>query len=182
MSDDIREPHSDTQVSIQEKESLTLNGVEKLSLPEGTKVIIPPEKITEKVKKERTQKQIEAFEKMRAKRLENDKNRKLGKEDKQKEIDNIKIQQEKEEEEERQRRAEELKEKLGVNVEVLKKRGRKAGQHIPYKQTQKSELSQDVEKEPPKPVHVAPSQPTYTTNGVNYSNPYMSMLLNKMRR
>lgn len=146
-----------------DENSFTAKGI---TLPEGTKVIIPPEKITEKVKKERSQKQIEAFEKMRAKRLENDQKRKFAKGETQKAKDDIKIQQEKEEEEERQKRAKELKEKLGVDVEVLKKRGRKAGQHIPYKKE-----NQPVEK----PVQVAPQPPTYT-------NPYMSMLLNKMRR
>ena len=154
-------------------ENITLPESALSLLVKGSKVIIPPQKITEKVKKERTQKQIEAFEKMRAKRLENDEKRKLAKGETQKVKDDIKIQQEKEEEEERQKRAQELKEKLGVNVEVLKKRGRKAGQHIPYKQS--STPSQPTEE----PVKITPQlleeKPTYT-------NPYMSMLLNKMRR
>ena len=140
---------------------------EKLSLPEGTKVIIPPEKVSEKKKKERSEAQKAAFEKMRAKRLENDQKRKLSKEEKQIEIDNIKIQQEKEEEEERLKRADELKQKLGVNVEVLQKRGRKPGQHIPYKKEEKVEKIEVKREEPQPPV---------------YTNPYMTMLMNKMRR
>jgi hypothetical protein len=148
---------------------------ENMKLPEGSKIIIAPEKSTEKKKKERSEAQKQAFEKMRAKRLENDEKRRLAKGEKQKEMDNIKIQQEQEEEEERVRRAEELKQKLGVNVEVLKKRGRKAGQHIPYKKEVEKEMkSADVHKD--KPVALQNNiQPAYT-------NPYMNMLLNKMRR
>jgi hypothetical protein len=157
---------------------------DKLKLPEGSKVVIAPEKITEKVKKERTEAQKAAFEKMRAKRLENDDKRKITKGDKQKEMDDIKIQLEKDEEDERLKRAQELKDKLGVDVEVLKKRGRKAGSHIPYKGTSGkstgkesgSTTSGKEEVKEEKIVEVVShSQPTY-------SNPYMNMLLSKMRR
>ena len=153
-----------------------------LKLPEGSKIVIAPEKMNEKKKKERTEAQKQAFEKMRAKRLENDEKRRLAKGEKQKEMDNIKIQQEKEEEEERKQRAEELKQKLGVDVEVLKKRGRKPGQHIPYKK--------DIEKEIQNAdVHIKlEDKPVVMQNNIQrvqppvYTNPYMNMLLNKMRR
>ncbi len=163
------------------------------TIPEGSKVIIPPEKITEKKKKERTQKQIEAFEKMRAKRLENDAKRKMSKEEKQKEIDNIKIQQDQEEEEERKRIADELKEKLGVDVSLLKKRGRKPGQHIPYKKEkeEKEEEKAEVKNIAPNVQNVQNVQNVVNNAPIgsraeqappSYSNPYMAMLLSKMRR
>ena len=149
---------------------------DKLKLPEGSKVVIAPEKITEKVKKERTEAQKAAFEKMRAKRLENDAKRKITKGDKQKEMDDIKIQLEKDEEDERLKRAQELKDKLGVDVEVLKKRGRKAGSHIPYKGTSvKSTGKEEVKEEKIGKLAEQDSHPSY-------SNPYMNMLLSKMRR
>jgi|GEM_PF-4235730 len=139
-------------------------------LPEGSKIILVPEKVTGKIKKERTEKQRTAFEKMRSKRLENDDKRKI---DKQKEMDDIKKEQEKSDEEEIKQRAEELKQKLGVDVEVLKKRGRKAGQHIPYSRAYKQSV------QPIQPVQ--PIRPETVSHPV-YNNPYMAMLLSKMKR
>lgn len=133
------------------------------ALPEGSKIILAQPK----VKKERTQAQKAAFEKMRAKRLENDDKRRLSKDDRVKLEEEAKLQQEKEEEEERLRLAKELVAKYGVDVKVDKKRGRKVGQRIPY--------SKKVEDQAPQPVAPPVAAPQYT-------NPYMSMLLSKMKR
>lgn len=175
-----------------EESSLPLTSGE-VKLPEGSKIILAPEKVTEKVKKERTEAQKEAFKNMRAKRLENDDKRKLAKGEKQKEMDLIKIQQEKDEEDERLKRAEELKQKLGVNVEVLKKRGRKAGTHILYRREtqERSEYKKDTGQEETKienknediaKIHQPTYRPFGTQERSEYTNPYMNMLLNKMKR
>ena len=142
---------------------------EEIHIPEGTKIILPAEKVTEKAKKERTEAQKAAFEKMRAKRLENDSKRRLTKEESQKAMDEVKIQHEKDEEDERLRLAEDLRKKYSAEVTVQQKRGRKPGQRIPYG------------KSAPQPQVVAPVIPTPIAPPA-YSNPYMSMLLNKMRR
>ena len=145
---------------------------EEIHIPDGTKIILPAVKVTEKAKKERTEAQKAAFEKMRAKRLENDSKRRLTKEESQKAMDEVKIQHEKVEEDERLRLAEDLRKKYSAEVTVQQKRGRKPGQRIPYGKS----VTEPKVVEPPVPATPIPiTQPTY-------SNPYMSMLLNKMRR
>lgn len=140
---------------------------EDVKMPEGSKIILAPEKVTPQVKKERTEAQKAAFEKMRSKRLENDQKRRLSKEESLKEMDDVKVKLAADDEVERLRLAEELKRKYGADVKVQQKRGRKPGQHIPYK------------KSPPAPSPiVAPPAPALS----QYSNPYMSMIQAKMRR
>jgi len=149
---------------------------EEVKLPEGSKIILAPEKQTERVKKERTEAQKLAFEKMRAKRLENDQKRRLSKEESQKEMDDVKVKLASDEEAERLKLAEELKRKYGADVKVQQKRGRKPGQRIPYSTTQ--------EDEPKKPV-VKPAvrQPVENLQQPlpQYTNPYMAMLQAKRR-
>jgi hypothetical protein len=140
------------------------------------KIIIPAEKVTEKVKKERSEKQKEAFAKARAMRDENNKKRKFSRQEALKQLDEFKIQQEKEEEDKRLQEADELRQKLGENAEIIvqKKRGRKVGQHIPYKKEQEIPLVSPAEAQKVQPV-IQP-QPAQA-----YTNPYLALLRAKKR-
>lgn len=146
-----------------------------VKIPEGAVITLPAEKLTPQVKKERTEAQKAAFSRMRAKRLENDKKRRLTKEESQTTMDEVKIQQEKEEEEERLRIAEELKKKYAAEVVIKQKRGRKPGHRIPYGGDKPTQLQPQA---PPQ----SRTQPVQPQAPPQYTNPYMMMLQAKMRR
>jgi hypothetical protein len=181
-------------MSAHESSAQQAEEVSVTQLPEGSKLVLAPEKVTPKVKKERTEAQKLAFEKMRAKRLENDQKRRLSKAESQEVEDEVKVQHEQDEEEQRLKMAEELKQKYGVHVVVQKKRGRKPGQHIPYKkpvsqsgQPDRREEEKVTVVQPPTVVEPAVQRPqaplrSAPTGAPQYTNPYMSMLLNKMKR
>jgi hypothetical protein len=102
-------------------------------LPAGAKVVIPAEKVSPAVKKERTEAQKEAYKRMRAALDESTKKRQFSRKEALGKLDELKEQERLEEEEKAKALANELKEKTGAEVVVQKTRGRKPGQHIPYK-------------------------------------------------
>lgn len=103
-----------------------------VKLPPGAKVVLPVEKVSPAVKKERTEAQKEAFKKMRMARDESNKRRQFSRQEALGKIDEMKEEERKAEEEETQRKAKELAEATGATVVVQKKRGRKPGEKIPY--------------------------------------------------
>jgi hypothetical protein len=106
--------------------------VETTKLPPGSKVVLPVEKVSPAVKKERTEAQKEAFKKMRSARDESNQRRQFSRKEALDKIDEMKEEERKAEEEEAQRKAKELAEATGATVVVQKKRGRKPGEKIPY--------------------------------------------------
>jgi hypothetical protein len=102
-------------------------------LPAGAKVVIPAEKVTQAVKKERTEAQKEAYKRMRTALDESTKKRQFSRKEALGKLDELKEQERIEEEEKAKVLADELKQKTGAEVVVQKTRGRKPGQHIPYK-------------------------------------------------
>jgi hypothetical protein len=124
---------SDTSIdSAENSKSVPQSTVETTKLPSGSKVILPAEKVTPTVKKERSEAQKEAFKKMRAARDESNKRRQFSRKEALEKIDEMKEEERKAEEEEAQRKAKELAEVTGAAVIVQKKRGRKPGEKIPY--------------------------------------------------
>jgi hypothetical protein len=105
---------------------------ETAKLPPGSKVVLPVEKVSPAVKKERTEAQKEAFKKMRSARDESNQRRQFSRKEALDKIDEMKEEERKAEEEEAQRKAKELAEATGATVVVQKKRGRKPGEKIPY--------------------------------------------------
>jgi len=118
--------------STQDSKSVPQNTVETTKLPPNAKVILPAEKVSPAVKKERTEAQKEAFKKMRMARDESNKRRQFSRQEALDKIDEMKEEERKAEEEETQRKAKELAEATGATVVVQKKRGRKPGEKIPY--------------------------------------------------
>jgi len=200
---------SDTIIdSAENSKSVPQSTVENVKLPPNAKVIIPAEKVTPAVKKERTEAQKEAFKKMRAARDESNKRRQFSRKEALEKIDEMKEEERKSEEQEAQRKAKELAEATGAAVIVQKKRGRKPGEKIPYGGKQNPNLNidapsppisavynQPIEQQPhykapiqqvqptppPKPV-VAPSGLLPHSNGaVVYENPYLEMIRRKKR-
>jgi hypothetical protein len=102
-------------------------------LPAGAKVVIPAEKVSPTVKKERTEAQKEAYKRMRAALDESTKKRQFSRKEALGKLDELKEQERVEEEEKAKVLADELKQKTGAEVVVQKTRGRKPGSHIPYK-------------------------------------------------
>lgn len=124
---------SDTNIdSGENSKSVPQNTVENVKLPPGSKVVLPVEKVSPAVKKERTEAQKEAFKKMRMARDESNKRRQFSRQEALDKIDEMKEEERKAEEEETQRKAKELAEATGATVVVQKKRGRKPGEKIPY--------------------------------------------------
>ena len=101
--------------------------------PAGAKVVIPAEKVSPAAKKERTEAQKEAYKRMRAALDESTKKRQFSRKEALGKLDELKEQERVEEEEKAKALADELKQKTGAEVVVQKTRGRKPGQHIPYK-------------------------------------------------
>jgi hypothetical protein len=183
-------------------ESIPQTTVETTKLPPNAKVIIPAEKVTAAVKKERTDAQKEAFKKMRSARDEANKKRQFSRKEALEKIDEMKEEDRKQEDESMQRKAKELAEATGASVVVQKKRGRKPGEKIPYGGKQNPNLnidapsppiseiySQPIEKQPhykapfggepsvkaPVPVPApVPPKPVY-------ENPYLEMIRRKKR-
>lgn len=118
--------------STHDSKSVPQNTVENVKLPPGSKVVLPVEKVSPAVKKERTEAQKEAFKKMRMARDESNKRRQFSRQEALDKIDEMKEEERKAEEEETQRKAKELAEATGATVVVQKKRGRKPGEKIPY--------------------------------------------------
>jgi len=172
-----------------------------VKLPPNAKVILPAEKVTPAVKKERSEAQKEAFKKMRAARDEANKRRQFSRKEALEKIDEMKEEERKQEEEAMQRKAKELAEATGAAVVVQKKRGRKPGEKIPYGGKQNLNIdapsppisvvyNQPIEKQPhykapfgsepsvkapvPVPVPAAPPKPVY-------ENPYLEMIRRKKR-
>lgn len=162
---------------------------ETTKLPFGSKVIIPAEKVTPAVKKERTEAQKEAFKKMRAARDESNTRRQFSRKEALEKIDEMKEEERKTEEEEAQRKAKELAEATGAAVVVQKRRGRKPGEKIPYGGKQNPNLnidapsppisavySQPIEKQPRSVPFQTPPPPKPV-----YENPYLEMIRRKKR-
>jgi hypothetical protein len=184
---------SDTSLPEQQ---VPQNTVESVKLPQNAKIIIPAEKVTPAVKKERTEAQKEAFKKMRAARDESNTRRQFSRKEALEKIDEMKEEERKAEEEEAQRKAKTIAEATGAAVVVQKKRGRKPGEKIPYGGKQPLNIdapsppisavySQPIEKQPHykapsrseplvKPQQVQPVQPVY-------ENPYLEMIRRKKR-
>jgi len=177
---------------------------ETAKLPPGSKVVLPVEKVSTAVKKERTEAQKEAFKKMRSARDESNQRRQFSRKEALDKIDEMKEEERKAEEEEAQRKAKELAEATGATVVVQKKRGRKPGEKIPYGGKVNPNLNIDapsppisavynmpIEKqahykapsgkgsvEPPKPQVQPPvQQPIQPV----YENPYLEMIRRKKR-
>lgn len=172
-------------------------------LPSGSKVILPAEKVTPAVKKERSEAQKEAFKKMRAARDESNKRRRFSRKEALEKIDEMKEEERKAEEEEAHRKALELAQATGAAVVVQKKRGRKPGEKIPYggkgkgsdnpnlnidapSPSMSAVYSQPIEKQPhykapsgSEPLVKAPT-PTPPPQPV-YENPYLEMIRRKRR-
>ncbi len=178
---------SDTSLPEQQVPQST---VETTKLPSGSKVIIPAEKVTPAVKKERTEAQKEAFKKMRAARDESNKRRQFSRKEALEKIDEMKEEERKAEEEEAQRKAKELAEATGAAVVVQKRRGRKPGEKIPYGGKQNPNLnidapspsmsavySQPIEKQPRSVPFQTPPPPPKPV----YENPYLEMIRRKKR-
>lgn len=165
------------------------------AIPDGAKIIIPAPKVTEKVKKERTEAQKQAFLRMRQAKDDADKKRKFTRAQALEEVDKLRVEEAKKEEDERLKKVEEMKQSLPANVEVIvqKKRGRKVGEKIPYggknkivqedtKETLIEQVNHNVPASVPKSIYapkVVHTQP-FLPNPV-YENPYMAMLRNKRR-
>lgn len=183
-------PSSDTSSQVA---SVPQSTVESVKLPPNAKVIIPAEKVTSEVKKERTEAQKEAFKKMRAARDESNQRRQFSRKEALEKIDEMKEEERKVEEEEAQRKAKELAEATGAAVVVQKKRGRKPGEKIPYGGKPNLTIdapsppisavyNQPIEKQPhykaptpqPIPTPIPPPKPVY-------ENPYLEMIRRKKR-
>jgi len=134
-----------------------------VKLPPNAKVILPAEKVTPAVKKERSEAQKEAFKKMRAARDEANKRRQFSRKEALEKIDEMKEEERKQEEEAMQRKAKELAEATGAAVVVQKKRGRKPGEKIPYGGKQNPNLNIDAPSPPMSAVYNQPieKQPHY---------------------
>jgi hypothetical protein len=175
---------SDTSLPEQVPQST----VENIKLPPNAKVIIPAEKVTPAVKKERTEAQKEAFKKMRAARDESNTRRQFSRKEALEKIDEMKEEERKSEEQEAQRKAKELAEATGAAVIVQKKRGRKPGEKIPYGGKQPLNIdapsppisavyNQPIEQQP---HYKAPIQQVQPVQPV-YENPYLEMIRRKKR-
>ena len=175
---------SDTSLQEQQVPQST---VETTKLPPGSKVVLPAEKVTPAVKKERTDAQKEAFKKMRAARDESNQRRQFSRKEALGKIDEMKEEERKAEEEEAQRKAKELSEATGATVVVQKKRGRKPGEKIPYGGKQpliidapsppiSAVYNQPIEQQPHYKAPVQPSPPKPV-----YENPYLEMIRRKKR-
>jgi hypothetical protein len=199
------------QNTVERESERVLTLRETTKLPPGSKVVLPAEKVSPAVKKERTEAQKEAFKKMRAARDESNKRRQFSRQEALDKIDEMKEEERKAEEEEAQRKAKELAEATGATVVVQKKRGRKPGEKIPYGGKQNPNLCIDAPSPPisavynmpiekqahykapsrselPAPVkkeYVPPFQQTYPTPVPQpppvYENPYMEMIRRKKR-
>lgn len=181
---------SDTSLPEQQVPQST---VETTKLPSGSKVIIPAEKVTPAVKKERTEAQKEAFKKMRAARDESNTRRQFSRKEALEKIDEMKEEERKAEEEEAQRKAKQLAEATGAAVVVQKKRGRKPGEKIPYGGKVNPNLNIDAPSPPISAVYNQPieQQPHYKPQPVQqvqppppkpvYENPYLEMIRRKKR-
>ena len=121
----------------------SINAVPACLVPKGAKVILPAEKVTPEVKRERTAKQQEAYKKMRQALDESRQKRQFSRKEALSKIDEMKEEERKMEEREVQQKAEELKAQ-GVDVVVQKRRGRKPGEKIPYGGKVKEESQEDV--------------------------------------
>jgi hypothetical protein len=200
--------------STQDSKSVPQNTVETSSeahvpskLPPNAKVILPVEKVSPAVKKERTEAQKEAFKKMRSARDESNQRRQFSRKEALDKIDEMKEEERKTEEEEAQRKAKELAEATGATVVVQKKRGRKPGEKIPYGGKVNPNLNIDAPSPPisavynmpiekqahykapsgsepsvkaPKPQPVQPI-PTPVPQPPVYENPYLEMIRRKKR-
>lgn len=156
-----------------------INDSNDKKLPAGAKLILPVEKVTEKVKKERSDKQKEVFEKMRKARDEANKKRMFSRQEALKQLDKVKIEDDKREFEERLKKAEQIRLTTGADVVVQMKRGRKPGQHIPYGGLKKHE---EVVKEEKLEQIVIPERVVErVVEKVVYENPYLAMIRNKRR-
>jgi hypothetical protein len=185
---------SDTSIdSAENSKSVPQSTVEHVKLPPNAKVIIPAEKVTPAVKKERTEAQKEAFKKMRAARDESNKRRQFSRKEALEKIDEMKEEERKSEEQEAQRKAKELAEATGAAVIVQKKRGRKPGEKIPYGGKQNPNLNidapsppisavynQPIEQQPHYKAPIQQVQPTPPPKPV-YENPYLEMIRRKKR-
>jgi len=187
---------SDTSLPEQQVPQSTVESVKTerdptVKLPPNAKIILPAEKVTPAVKKERTEAQKEAFKKMRAARDESNTRRQFSRKEALEKIDEMKEEERKAEEEEAQRKAKTITEATGAAVVVQKKRGRKPGEKIPYGGKQPLNIdapsppisavySQPIEHQPhykaptPFPVQPTPPKPVY-------ENPYLEMIRRKKR-
>jgi hypothetical protein len=142
--------------STPDSKSVPQNTVENVKLPPGSKVVLPVEKVSPAVKKERTEAQKEAFKKMRMARDESNKRRQFSRQEALDKIDEMKEEERKAEEEETQRKAKELAEATGATVIVQKKRGRKPGEKIPYGGKPNPNLNIDAPSPPISAVYNMP--------------------------
>jgi hypothetical protein len=133
MSDQVKQLEKESEQQV--IQTVLPKGSELVSspFPAGAKVVIPAEKVSPAVKKERTEAQKEAYKRMRAALDESTKKRQFSRKEALGKLDELKEQERLEEEEKAKALANELKEKTGAEVVVQKTRGRKPGQHIPYK-------------------------------------------------
>lgn len=187
------------------------SGLVPTPFPSGSKVILPADKVTPAVKKERSEAQKEAFKKMRAARDESNKRRQFSRKEALEKIDEMKEEERKAEEEEAQRKAKELAEATGATVVVQKRRGRKPGEKIPYggkgsvephpqgkgkgnpnlnidapSPSMSAIYSQPIEKQPHYKAEREPSvkAPTPIAQPIPtpvYENPYLEMIRRKRR-
>lgn len=182
----------DTNIdSGENSKSVPQSTVETTKLPSGSKVILPAEKVTPAVKKERSEAQKEAFKKMRAARDESNKRRQFSRKEALEKIDEMKEEERKAEEEEAQRKAKELAEATGATVVVQKRRGRKPGEKIPYggKGSDNPNLNIDAPSPSMSEVYRQPinQQPHYKAPTPQpiptpvYENPYLEMIRRKRR-
>lgn len=196
---------SDTNIdSGENSKSVPQNTVETSKLPPNAKVILPVEKVSPAVKKERTEAQKEAFKKMRSARDESNQRRQFSRKEALDKIDEMKEEERKAEEEEAQRKAKELAEATGATVVVQKKRGRKPGEKIPYGGKPNPNLCIDAPSPPISAVYNMPiekqahykaerepsvkapkpqptPQPIPTPQPPVYENPYLEMIRRKKR-
>jgi hypothetical protein len=186
----MSEPTSDTSNQVA---SVPQNTVENVKLPPGSKVVLPVEKVSPAVKKERTEAQKEAFKKMRSARDESNQRRQFSRKEALDKIDEMKEEERKAEEEEAQRKAKELAEATGATVVVQKKRGRKPGEKIPYGGKVNPNLNIDAPSPPISAVYNMPIEkqahykapvqpiPTPVPQPPVYENPYLEMIRRKKR-
>lgn len=111
--------------------------VPQIAVPKGSRVILTTEKLTAEAKKVRSEKQQEAYKRMRAALDESRQKRQFSRKEALEKLDELKEEERQKEAEERQRQADALKAQ-GVEVVVQKRRGRKPGDHTPYGTTKKA--------------------------------------------